>query len=188
MTGIDDFADRRTNKLSGGQTQRARFAIALVSNSDLLVLDEPTVALDVEGRHQFWTTMRAVAASGKTVVFATHYLEEADAYADRIVLMSRGRIVADGPTTEIKALVGLRTVRATLPGASEPELAALPGVKNVDLRGEAITLNCLDSDAAVRAFLERYPAARDIEVAGAGLEEAFLQLTGEPGDDYLKTA
>ena len=126
LTGIGDFADRRTNKLSGGQTQRARFAIALVSNSDLLVLDEPTVAMDVEGRHQFWTTMREVAASGKTVLFATHYLEEADAYADRIVLMAHGRIVADGPTTEIKALVGLRTIRATLPGGSRRSCASCP--------------------------------------------------------------
>ena len=97
--------------------QRVRAAVALVANPDLLVLDEPTVAMDVEGRHQFWTFMREVAASGKTVIFATHYLEEADAYADRIVLMARGRIVADGPTNEIKATVGLRSIRAVLPGA-----------------------------------------------------------------------
>ena len=107
----------KTHKLSGGQTQRVRFAVALVSNPDLLVLDEPTVAMDVEARRDFWATMRDFAARGKTVVFATHYLEEADAYADRIILMARGRIVADGPATEIKATVGLRTIRATLPGA-----------------------------------------------------------------------
>ena len=97
LTGTDEFAGQRTNKLSGGQTQRVRFAIALVSNPELLVLDEPTVAMDVEGRHAFWATMRAFAARGKTILFATHYLEEADAYADRAVLMARGRIVADGP-------------------------------------------------------------------------------------------
>jgi ABC-2 type transport system ATP-binding protein len=178
LTGIADFADQRTNTLSGGQTQRARFAIALVSNSDLLVLDEPTVAMDVEGRHQFWTTMRQVAASGKTIVFATHYLEEADSYADRIVLMSQGQIVADGPTTEIKSIVGVRTIRATLAGPTESDLEVLDGVRSVQLRGEAIVLTCIDSDAAIRALLGRYPAAKDIEITGAGLEEAFLQLTG----------
>ena len=115
LTGIGEIADRRTQKLSGGQTQRVRFAVALVSNPDLLVLDEPTVAMDVEGRHAFWTTMREFAAGGKTVLFATHYLEEADAYADRVVLMAHGTIVADGPPNEIKAMVGTRTIRATLP-------------------------------------------------------------------------
>jgi ABC-2 type transport system ATP-binding protein len=179
LTGVHDIADRRTQKLSGGQTQRVRFAVALVSNPELLVLDEPTVAMDVEGRHAFWTTMREFAGSGKTVLFATHYLEEADDYADRAVLMARGTIVADGPTTEIKAMVGTRTIRATIPGADVADLEALPGVTNAEGRGEAAVLHCGDSDAAIRALLDRYPAARDIEIAGAGLEEAFLTLTGD---------
>ncbi len=114
LSGVGEFAGQRTQKLSGGQTQRVRLAIALVSDPQLLVLDEPTVALDVEGRRAFWATMRAFAARGKTVVFATHYLEEADAYADRAVLMAHGEVVADGPTTEIRARVGTRTIRATL--------------------------------------------------------------------------
>jgi len=114
ISGADAFASRMTRKLSGGETQRVRFAMALVADAELLVLDEPTVALDVEGRRDFWTAMRAFAARGKTVVFATHYLEEADAYADRIILIAHGRIVADGAPTEIKATVGGRIVRATL--------------------------------------------------------------------------
>jgi ABC-2 type transport system ATP-binding protein len=179
LTGITDLAERRTTTLSGGQTQRLRFAIALVSNPDLLVLDEPTVALDVEARRDFWATMRTFAARGKTVVFATHYLEEADAFADRIILMAHGRIVADGPATEIKATVGMRTIRATLPHADLDALAALPGVTNVDTRGEGVVINCSDSDAALRALLAAFPTARDIEVRGAGLEEAFMHLTGE---------
>jgi ABC-2 type transport system ATP-binding protein len=177
LAGVADVADRRTQKLSGGQTQRVRFAVALVSNPDLLVLDEPTVALDVEARHAFWMAIRGFAARGKTIVFATHYLEEADSYADRIVLMAGGRIVADGPTTEIRAMVGSRTIRATLPGVDEADLAGLPGVASVERRGEAVALVCPDSDAALRAFLAAHPDARDIEVVGAGIEQAFLTLT-----------
>ncbi len=178
-TGTREFAAQRTTKLSGGQTQRVRFALALVANPDLLVLDEPTAALDVEARRDFWSAMRAVAESGKTVVFATHYLEEADAYADRIVLLARGRLVADGPATEIKSKVGGRTIRATLPGADLDALGALPGVTNTERHGEAVVLSCDDSDAALRALLAGYPAARDVEVRGAGMEEAFLLLVGE---------
>ena len=159
------IAEQRTQKLSGGQTQRVRFAIALVSDPELLVLDEPTVAMDVEGRHAFWATMREFAARGKTVVFATHYLEEADAYADRAVLMAHGRVVADGPPTEIKAMVGSRTIRATLPGAASTSSSALPGVTRVERHGEAVVLTCSDSDAAIRALLAAYPEARDIEIA-----------------------
>jgi ABC-2 type transport system ATP-binding protein len=185
LTKIEDLVGRKTTKLSGGQTQRLRFALALVSNPDLLVLDEPTVALDVEARREFWTTMREFAARGKTVVFATHYLEEADAYADRIILMARGVVVADGPATEIKATVGLRTIRATLPDADVARLAVLPGVTNVDTRGESVLLNCSDADTALRAFLPAFPAAHDIEVSGAALEDAFLQLTADTADEEL---
>jgi ABC-2 type transport system ATP-binding protein len=177
ISGADQFADRQTRKLSGGETQRVRFAIALVADAELLVLDEPTVALDVEGRRDFWSAMRAFAARGKTVVFATHYLEEADAYADRIVLMSHGRVVADGAPTEIKATVGGRIIRATLPGVDVATLHALNGVTAVDRKGDAITLNCSDSDATLRDLLAGFPLIRDIEVRGAGLEEAFLELT-----------
>jgi ABC-2 type transport system ATP-binding protein len=179
LTGLSEVAGQRTQKLSGGQTQRVRFAVALVSNPKLLVLDEPTVAMDVEGRHSFWTAMREQAARGRTILFATHYLEEADAYADRAVLMAHGVVVADGPTTEIKAMVGSRTIRATLPGADLDALARLPGVSGAERRGEAVVLSCADSDAAIRALLAAHPQARDIEIAAAGLEEAFLQLTGD---------
>ena len=178
LSGVREIAAQRTQKLSGGQTQRVRLAVALVSDPQLLVLDEPTVALDVEGRRAFWTTMRQFAARGKTIVFATHYLEEADAYADRAVLMAHGMIVADGPTTEIRAMVGTRTIRATLADIEVAALQALPGVTSAERRGEAAVLHCADSDAAIRAMLAAYPDARDIEIAAAGLEQAFLALTG----------
>jgi ABC-2 type transport system ATP-binding protein len=181
MTGIAPFAERRTQKLSGGETQRTRFAVALVSNPELLVLDEPTVGMDVEGRRAFWGTMRELAGRGKTILFATHYLEEADEYADRAILMARGRVVADGPTTEIKARVGGRTIRATLPGADLEALGRLPGVTSADRHGDTVILACSDSDAAIRALLDSNDRVHDIEIAGAGLEQAFIQLTSEDG-------
>ena len=147
------------------------------------MLDEPTAAMDVEGRREFWTTMRDFASRGKTILFATHYLEEADAYADRAVLMARGRVVADGPTTEIKALVGTRTIRATLPGVGLEQLERLAGVSRAERRGEAVVLACSDSDAAIRALLAAHPQARDIEIRGAGLEEAFLIVTEDTEDE-----
>jgi ABC-2 type transport system ATP-binding protein len=144
--------------------------------------------MDVEARRAFWLSVRSFAARGKTVIFATHYLEEADAYADRAVLMSHGRVVADGPTTEIRARVGTRTIRATLPDAEPADLASLPGVTAADRRGEAIVLVCADSDAAIRALLETHPDVRDIEIASAGLEDAFIQLTADPDDDRAAAA
>jgi ABC-2 type transport system ATP-binding protein len=167
----------------GGQSQRVRFALALVTDPELLVLDEPTVGMDVEGRRSFWRTMREFAAKGKTVLFATHYLEEADAYADRAILIARGKVVTSGPTTEIKAMVGMRAIRATLPGAELEGLGRLPGVTHAERRGEAVVLSCSDSDQAIRALLEEHPGARDIEISGAGLEQAFLQLTGDPDEE-----
>ena len=182
LAGLTEAAGQRTQKLSGGQTQRVRFAVALVSDPELLVLDEPTASMDVEGRRDFWSAMRDYAARGTTVIFATHYLEEADANADRAVLMAHGRIVADGPTTEIKARVGTKTIRATLPDVDVAELAALPGVMTADRHGDAVALRCSDSDGAILALLGRFPAARDIEITGAGLEEAFLELTGDDAE------
>jgi ABC-2 type transport system ATP-binding protein len=182
LTGATAFAERPTNRLSGGQAQRVRFGVALVANADLLVLDEPTAAIDVEGRREFWAAMRQVAAAGKTVIFATHYLEEADAYADRIVLLARGRVAADGPATEIKAKVSGRMIRATLPGQDVARLAGLPGVTKAERHGEAVTLSTADSDQTVRALLGGFPQARDIEVLGAGIEDAFLALTADEDD------
>ena len=174
---LTELADRRTTKLSGGQTQRVRFALALVPDPELLVLDEPTAAMDVETRRRFWSSMRQLAAAGRTVLFATHYLDEADEYADRIVLMAQGRVVADGPATAIKAVVGGRSIRATLPDVPEAALAALPGVSAVERHGDSVRLTCTDSDLALRALLAAQPDARDIEVGGADLEDAFVALT-----------
>src|SRR5690349_5961117 len=122
--GIAEIASRKVAKCSGGEQQRLRFAMALLSDPALLLLDEPTTGMDVEGRRSFWNAIREDARQGRAVLFATHYLEEADLYADRIVLVSHGRIVADGTGAQIKALTSGRTVRATLPGADPDALAA----------------------------------------------------------------
>ncbi|HEY0191208.1 MAG TPA: ABC transporter ATP-binding protein, partial [Kofleriaceae bacterium] len=176
-TGLVEIAEQRTQRLSGGQAQRVRFATALVANADLLVFDEPTVGMDVEARREFWAAIRGTAAQGKTVVFATHYLEEADAYADRIVLVARGQVIADGPASEIKARVGTRMIKASLPGVELAELARLPGVSGVERRGDDVVLACSDSDRAIRALVATYAAARNLEVTGARLEDAFIALT-----------
>jgi ABC-2 type transport system ATP-binding protein len=175
--GIADIADRRADRLSGGQTQRVRFALAIAGDPDLLVLDEPTVAMDVVTRRSFWTAMRTWTDRGRTVLFATHHLEEADAHADRAILLAHGRVVADGPTAEVRAAVGGRTIRADVEGETVTALLSLPGVVHADRRGDTVTLRCADSDAALRSLISRWPDARGLEVASAGIEEAFLALT-----------
>jgi ABC-2 type transport system ATP-binding protein len=176
--GVTEFAKQRVGRLSGGQQQRVRFAMALVADPNLIVLDEPTTGLDVEARRAFWVAMREETAQGRTVLFATHYLEEADAYADRIVLMRTGSIVADGSPSHIKSLVSGRTIRATLPGADLNVLAGYPGVDSVETRGDSVLLQCSNSDAALRALVAN-TTAHDIEVVAHGLEDAFIALTTE---------
>nr|WP_156893101.1 ABC transporter ATP-binding protein [Actinokineospora enzanensis] len=175
--GIADLAGRRAARLSGGQKQRVRFALALVSNPDLLVLDEPTVAMDVETRREFWRSMREFTDAGRTVLFATHYLEEAEDFADRVVLMRSGRVAADGSVAQVRATVSGRRLTAVVPGAVVDDLRRLPGVREVDVRGERVELGCENSDAALRALLHTYPNVHDIEITALGLEDAFLALT-----------
>ncbi|MBV9879969.1 MAG: ABC transporter ATP-binding protein [Gemmatirosa sp.] len=175
--GIAGIADRRVGKCSGGEQQRLRFAMALLSDPRLLILDEPTTGMDVEGRREFWSAIREDATRGRTVMFATHYLDEADAYADRIVLIRQGRIVADGTTAEIKNLASGRTVRATLPNADAAALRALPGVTNVEVRGDSVLVQCGDSDVVARHLFTE-TAARDVEISSKNLEAAFVALTG----------
>jgi ABC-2 type transport system ATP-binding protein len=179
--GIADIADRKVGKCSGGEQQRLRFAMALLPDPELLILDEPTTGMDVEGRRSFWTAIRQDAALGRTVLFATHYLEEADAYADRIILIRHGEIVADGTSSQIKALAAGRTVRATLPGADEAKLHDIPGVDSVEVRGDTVLLHASDSDAVAKYLLTSTPA-KDLEITARGLEDAFIALTSDSTD------
>lgn len=179
--GVASISDRLVGKCSGGEQQRLRFAMALLSDPELLVLDEPTTGMDVEGRRSFWGSIRQDAATGRTVLFATHYLEEADAYADRIILVRQGEIVADGTSSEIKAMAAGRTVRATLEGADPAELGRLPGATEVEVRGATVLIHSTDSDAVAKYLLTHTPA-RDLEITTRGLEDAFIALTGEEAE------
>ncbi|MFF2163325.1 ABC transporter ATP-binding protein [Streptomyces sp. NPDC058175] len=176
--GIAQIADRKVNKLSGGQEQRVRFALATAGANDLIVLDEPTTGMDVSARQAFWATMREQADQGRTVLFATHYLEEADAIADRVLVLHRGRLLADGTAAEIKARAGARKVAFDLEGdIDEQALRALPFLTTLDVSGRTVRLQSSDADATVHALygLGVYP--RNLEVAGLGLEQAFVAIT-----------
>ena len=182
--GITDFASRIVKKCSGGQQQRLRFAMALVSDPALLILDEPTTGMDVEGRRGFWEAIHADAAHGRTIIFATHYLEEADAFADRIILMRHGRIIADGTAAEIRTSVSGRSLRATLTCTAEQlrsaltDLQARGRVHDIEVLGSALTLSSTDTDA-VAALLLNDHLAKDLEITSHGLEDAFVALTSD---------
>ncbi|GIH64717.1 ABC transporter ATP-binding protein [Microbispora siamensis] len=175
LARIGDLRDRRVDRLSGGQAQRVRFAMALCGDPDLIVLDEPTAALDVEARREFWDGMRGLASQGKTILFSTHYLDEADEHADRVVVLGHGQVIADGTSAEIKRAVALTTVSVTADGESA-WLATLPGVRHMEIRGGRVHLRSGDPDATVMA-LARAGAVRGLEVVPAGLEDAFVALT-----------
>ncbi|MDQ0599143.1 ABC-2 type transport system ATP-binding protein [Streptomyces canus] len=176
--GITQLADRKVDKLSGGQAQRVRFALATAGDSDLIVLDEPTTGMDVTTRQGFWATMREQADQGRTVLFATHYLEEADAIADRVLVLHRGRLLADGTAAEIKAKAGVRRISFDLEApVDETALRALPFLTTLTVSGATVRIQSTDADATVHALygLGVYP--RNIEVAGLGLEQAFVAIT-----------
>lgn len=177
IAGLTDLAGRRADRLSGGQAQRVRFAIAISGAPRLLVLDEPTAAMDVESRRAFWASMRAYAAGGRTILFATHYLEEADENADRVIVLARGQVVADGTAADVKKRAGGRTVRFTLGEQSASGLDRLAGVTEVEIHGAAALLRTADADATARALFQTELVVRDLEVKGADLEDAFLDLT-----------
>jgi ABC-2 type transport system ATP-binding protein len=177
--GIAQFADQRVDKLSGGQTQRVRFALAIVGNCDLIVLDEPTAAMDVETRRAFWDNMKVEVAEGRTLLFATHYLEEADQAADRIIVINKGRLLADGTPSEIKARAGAKRISFHLDHIDEPFLLGLPALVNVEIRHDLVQIQTSDSDRTLYALLDAGYRPRDLEVTSLGLEQAFLAITAE---------
>jgi ABC-2 type transport system ATP-binding protein len=182
LTDLEDIAGRQTQRLSGGQRQRVRLALALAGNPELLILDEPTAALDVEARRAFWERMRESVVAGRTVLFATHRLEEADAVADRIVVIGGGRLLADGTPDQVKAqAAGHSTISLAADGLPRELLERLPAVETVQQDRGRVTLSTTDPDATVRALLQQAPRVQGLEVTRAGMEEAFLQLTHQQG-------
>ena len=177
--GLASLAGHRVDRLSGGERQRVRFALAICANPRLLILDEPTVGLDVPSRRSFWETVRAFAAEGCAVLFATHYLAEAAETAGRVVVLHKGQVAADGTVDEIRRAVAIRTVRFRAPDAGPAALQALPAVEQVRQDGGVISLDSTDADATVRGLVGSGTAFTDLEVTSAGLEEAFLALTSE---------
>ncbi|RMB87949.1 sulfate ABC transporter ATP-binding protein [Streptomyces shenzhenensis] len=176
--GLTGIADRKVDKLSGGQAQRVRFALATAGDSDLIVLDEPTTGMDVSARRAFWATLREQADRGRTVLFATHYLEEADAIADRVLVLHRGRLLADGTAAEIKARAGARRISFDLAGdIDRAALHALPFLASIDVSGRTVRIRSTDADATVHALYGLGVRPRNLEVTGLGLEQAFVAIT-----------
>jgi ABC-2 type transport system ATP-binding protein len=181
-SGLEKLRDRKFGDLSGGQRQRTLFALAICGNPDLLFLDEPTVGLDVEARRALWEEIRRLVARGKTVLLTTHYLEEADALADRITVIHQGTIIAEGTPSEIKAQTSGKRIRCitTLNLAS---LQLIPGVTAARQDREAVEIHAREAEPVVRALLARDASLSGLEITSAGLEEAFLALTQDNSEN-----
>jgi ABC-2 type transport system ATP-binding protein len=179
LADLESLLGRRADRLSGGQAQRVRFAVAIAGDPLLLVLDEPTAAMDVQARRNFWRQIHGFVGRGRTVLFATHYLHEADDAADRVVVIAGGRKIADGPPAAIKATFGDQQVRFTLIQGSRARLAALDGVRDVEHDHARVTLHSTDTDATVRSLVSSGLAWSSLEVGGSDLEASFLRLLGE---------
>lgn len=175
---LGDILSRRVGKCSGGEQQRVRFGLALLGDPELLLLDEPTAGMDAAARRHFWEAMHHEAESGRTIVLTTHYLEEADSFAQRIVMLNKGEVQADGSTEEIRKSNSTRIIRATFPDGLPDSLlsADLPGVVRLERTKTGLTITTRDSDAVAR-FLLTKTAARDITIAGHSLEDSFLELS-----------
>ena len=184
MAGLEELAGRRYGRLSGGQKQRVMFALALAGDPELVFLDEPTTGLDVEARRSLWNEIQGLKKAGRTAVLTTHYLEEADALADRIAVIHQGRVVAEGAPAEIKSRTADRRIRC-ITGVGRDDVAALPGVVRVDESGQHLEILTARPEDVLRTLLARDPDLCDLHVTGAGLEDAFLTLvrSGDPQEE-----
>jgi ABC-2 type transport system ATP-binding protein len=184
IAGLEGLERVKFGKLSGGQKQRLMFGLALCGNPDLLSLDEPTVGMDIESRHRVWDQIRALSSSGKTVLLTTHYLEEADRLADRILVLQQGSIVAEGTPSEIKGAKQMREIRCRTELSVE-FLLELASVSNVRREGSVTVVSAGEPEAVVRAILAKDPTASDLAVSNAALEDAFLALTSADSNESL---
>jgi ABC-2 type transport system ATP-binding protein len=173
---LEGLEDRMFGQLSGGQKQRALFALALCGDPDLIFLDEPTVGMDIEARRGLWAQIRSLADRGKTVLLTTHYLEEADALAHRVVVINKGHVVSEGTPAEIKNFSGGRRIKCHT-HLSKEFLAALPTVTGVEHSGGFVTVTAQNAEAVVRTMLLNDERLSGLEIASPALEDAFLALT-----------
>jgi ABC-2 type transport system ATP-binding protein len=178
--GLEKLCDRKFGDLSGGQRQRVLFALSICGDPDLLFLDEPTVGLDVEARRILWDEIRKMVSRGKTVLLTTHYLQEADALADRVAVIHQGEIIAQGSPSEIKAKTAGKRIRC-ITNLSLSTLRQIPGVTEVREDREAVEIHAIEAEPIVRELLARDAGLSGLEVTSAGLEEAFLALTQDNG-------
>jgi len=181
-TGLEKLGDRKFGDLSGGQRQRVLFALAICGDPDLVFLDEPTVGLDVEARRMLWDEIRRMVTRGKTVLLTTHYLQEADALADRVAVITLGEIVAQGTPAEIKARTAGKRIRC-ITSLSVNTLRQIPGVTEVKEDRGAVEIQAVEAESIVRELLARDARLAGLEVTSAGLEEAFLALTQDSTQD-----
>jgi len=178
LAGIEKIADRPYAKLSGGQKRQAQFALAICGRPRLLFLDEPTTGLDVTARETMWATLRRLVEDGTSIVLTTHYIEEAEALADRVVVMAKGRRVASGSVEDIRAIVVRKRVDCTT--ALDPAtIEAWPDVTGVVRQGPLTSITTANAESVVRRLLAADPGLADLEVRRAGLSEAFAELTQE---------
>ena len=178
LTGLTELAQRRYAALSGGQQRRVQFALAICGAPELVFVDEPTTGLDVEARRGFWQVIQALREAGTSIVLTTHYLEEADALAERVVLIERGRVLAEDTPSGLKSRAQGARIRCVT-RLTAAELAALPEVQSVESEGSRVSIRCSDSDALLRRLLSLDPALHGIEIRPLNLEDAFLALTGD---------
>ncbi|MDJ0312384.1 ABC transporter ATP-binding protein [Arthrobacter sp. H35-D1] len=187
VAGLTSERSRRVDKLSGGQSQRLRFALAVVANPEILILDEPTRAMDVRGRAEFWETMRAFAAKSRTLLFASHYLDEVDNNAERVVLLASGRVIADDTPARIRTQTGVSVVQVFLTGSTD-WIGRFDGVSDVQVRGDRVRIKTTAPDALVAAVVGGLQDWHGINVSPPSLDESFLALTGSAATVSAATA
>ena len=176
LAGLEDLLKRRYSRLSGGQQRRVQFALALVGNPRLLFLDEPTVGLDLEARQKLWRAIRQLVAEGRGVVLTTHYLEEAEALADRVCVMAGGRVVSEGTVDELRARVAVKRVRCRS-SLGAAEVATWPEAVDAGVEGEHLWVNTARVEDLLRRLLAADATLDSLEVRAAGLAEAFTEIT-----------
>jgi ABC-2 type transport system ATP-binding protein len=178
MAGTGDLLQRYYGKLSGGQQRRVQFALAICAKVDILFLDEPTVGLDIEAREAMWKSMRTLVAEGCAIVLTTHYLEEAEALANRVVVIAQGNVIAEGSVEDIRARVSMRRIRCTS-SLNIADIKHWPGIDSVGHDGLYLVIQTQDAETITRRLLNEDPGLEQLEIKRAGLAEAFVELTKE---------